>query len=1763
MFVLFFLFALLQLWADPKDPYSLAVREGEPATLVEGCVSAITGDLYLAETDAVVQGYIPLRLPRQYLSGDGKGPLVNWSFINHLEAIYRGGETEHKVTIQEPNGATFAFKCGAEEVYDHFYRKKHTPRFKPPSAQETPGLTNTSQGTISGHSNLKNAYLRLEDEGKYITAYCSDQTTRRYKVHHERKHFKDVFKSEESRKIKYLLESETLPSGHKVLYKYDDGDRLISLRTTSPDTHTTYASATFRYHHKHADKIPHVDIELSDGRKLSYRYEEKDKNFLLRSVVSPQEPEKSILYHAHDKHRGNLVSRIALPELRYFDIDYYDEGKNKVGADEIKIKDRHNPRFLRVKTLKAPVGQDGNPQITHRFYYDIEQRFTDVHDHENARTRYRYSPSMRIEAIERYDTKNQLYHKETFEWSESGDLRSRSFFDNKGSLLFTRRLTYDERGNVLKDELSGNLTGQGGNESYAIKRDYSKDGRDLLLKEEEPNGKTTLFTYHGKTNLISGKFLCEKNQIKKRTFYSYNDQNVLIREMEDDGTTQNPNDFSGMTTRLIKQITPLSSGPYVGMPGTIEEKYGVGAHERLLKKTVLTYTTGGKVAQQDIYDATGSLRYSLKSTYDALGRLLSESNALGQVATYAYDAVGNCITATESSGRRIKTMRYDHSNRLTQVEERGFDAIVRTTHCTYDGKHNKTSEADAFGNTTRYSYDSFGHVLETHLPECLDEKGSKVAPVVKATYDSGGREITRTDAKGHTTTKRYNARSQVTHIMHPDGTEERFVYNLDGALKTQIDAEGQATQYTYDVFGRRTSMTDPNGHTTRYTYNAFHLISVEDAEGYVTTYTYDPAGRKIAEKRQGETTQYIDYDELGRICCVRTGDLHQHTTYDLLNRVIEEQQTDATSGRLYAYVRYTYDEAGNKQTIRRPIMHAEQEERFEYDSFDRQIVHVDALGETRTLYDEHHTNSLGQRVLQKTTTDALGQKTIQTHDSQGQCCCIEIQNRAGDTCSLEEKYYDRSHNIARQVSTLFPQQTKREITWDYNSKNQLIALNEPLGKTTRYTYTPKGLLKETIKPDGVTLTREYDRSGNLTALSSSDRSISYAFTYNKLSQLLTATDLITKQTTIRTLDHQGRLLSEKLGNDLTLSNTYDLTGRRTQLTLPDGSTVTYAHDAAHLRQVSRHDPSGTCQYIHRYELFDHSHHLVSSRPIGDLDPIAYTIAPHGACSSISSPYFSQTVDAYDAVGNILSVTTQSQMHAFAYDDLYQLTHEDGASYTYDSHHNRLQKNDEAYSLNALNQHTSATYDPNGNLLASADTHYTYDALDRLISITTPTTHLTFTYDSFNRRLSKTVQGQTLFFLYDGQNEIGATHTDGRIAQLRILGAAPHAEIGAAIAIELDSRIYAPIHDLFGNVATLIPLDGSSPQHYTYDSFGNHSTTFNANPWRFASKRQDETGLVYFGRRYYDPSLGRWTTADPIGFKGGINLYAFVQNNPLLHHDLYGLSIHTDGFLSLPTPTPSAHLVASSSPSKQLASAPSPSSTDHAPHLMNTLAAAGAAVQGAVGAFLTHPYVQGPLQAFGGFSEASIGGGMVLASQGAFGWPLIVHGLDQFTAGLNTVLTARPKETLTSQLLQKTGMPAHRANMIDSGTSLTGSTGGIAVIRYAQTIIKPIVRLPVNLGVPSFQESVKLWPSAAQGRQVINGIEYSTHALERMAPRGLIQKGNEVYSRGVPPSVVENAIKFGAKSQGNTANEVVYIFEGVRVVTNADSTRIITVYAKGK
>ena len=167
---------------------------------------------------------------------------------------------------------------------------------------------------------------------------------------------------------------------------------------------------------------------------------------------------------------------------------------------------------------------------------------------------------------------------------------------------------------------------------------------------------------------------------------------------------------------------------------------------------------------------------------------------------------------------------------------------------------------------------------------------------------------------------------------------------------------------------------------------------------------------------------------------------------------------------------------------------------------------------------------------------------------------------------------------------------------------------------------------------------------------------------------------------------------------------------------------------------------------------------------------------------------------------------------------------------------------------------------------------------------------------------------TTKFVYDGWNliaervtpvggaETGTTYVWGLDLSQSVQGAGG---IGGLLLQEKDdatgqtkTRLYT--YEANGNVGQLVDgTTGAVVAHYEYDPFGTtltaSGTDANANPFRFSTKyTDDETTLVYYGYRFYSPTLGRWLTRDPIEEAGGFNIYAIGKNNVINEYDLLGL-----------------------------------------------------------------------------------------------------------------------------------------------------------------------------------------------------------------------------------------------------------------------------------
>jgi RHS repeat-associated protein len=239
-----------------------------------------------------------------------------------------------------------------------------------------------------------------------------------------------------------------------------------------------------------------------------------------------------------------------------------------------------------------------------------------------------------------------------------------------------------------------------------------------------------------------------------------------------------------------------------------------------------------------------------------------------------------------------------------------------------------------------------------------------------------------------------------------------------------------------------------------------------------------------------------------------------------------------------------------------------------------------------------------------------------------------------------------------------------------------------------------------------------------------------------------------------------------------------------------------------------------------------------------------------------------------------------------------------------------------------------TYDLDGNLLSDGRWDYTYDAENRITRMQSTSAAATalsgdarridFVYDYLGRRVRKTVYSGSSYgttvsdekFVWNGwlliaklnaasSNALLASYYWGTDLSGNTQGAGG---VGGLLMTQENSNAYLPLYDAMGNVhAMLKASDGSIAAAYEYDAFGRtlradgaDATFAAANPWRFSTKYTDaESGLVYYGHRYYSPSLGRFINRDPIEEQGGLNLYAFCGNSGVNRWDMLGMLVRND------------------------------------------------------------------------------------------------------------------------------------------------------------------------------------------------------------------------------------------------------------------------------
>src|SRR5713101_4972084 len=195
---------------------------------------------------------------------------------------------------------------------------------------------------------------------------------------------------------------------------------------------------------------------------------------------------------------------------------------------------------------------------------------------------------------------------------------------------------------------------------------------------------------------------------------------------------------------------------------------------------------------------------------------------------------------------------------------------------------------------------------------------------------------------------------------------------------------------------------------------------------------------------------------------------------------------------------------------------------------------------------------------------------------------------------------------------------------------------------------------------------------------------------------------------------------------------------------------------------------------------------------------------------------------------------------------------------------------------------SLTYDANGNLTSDGTNTYTWNARNQLVSVSGPVP-ASFQYDPFGRRVSKTIGGTTQY-LYDGANPVQEISGTSASANLLTGGEDEYLQ-------RTDSAgARSFLTDALGSTLALADSTGALQTQYTFEPFGNTSTTgtATANSFAYTGRELDATGLYFYRARYYNPSLQRFISEDPIGLAGGdVNFYSYLRSYPINLIDPFG------------------------------------------------------------------------------------------------------------------------------------------------------------------------------------------------------------------------------------------------------------------------------------
>ncbi len=1093
------------------------------------------------------------------------------------------------------------------------------------------------------------------------------------------------------------------------------------------------------------------------------------------------------------------------------------------------------------------------------FTYD-KKKLTGAADPEGQVMRYSYGKNGRVERI--LDKRDIPVLENTYD--EHRRITGQTFPD--GGVMTYRYI--DERNRICVTEQNGNQI------------TYIRDDQFRNIRTEYEDG-SEQYTYDDKNNCTS--YTDKRNNT---TTYDYDEEGRLTAVTDPLANTRKT--FYDEEGRPVKLLEPDGSAAicHYDEKGRLTQICNPLGHV-----TVLTYKGAGRRPETIIlpdqgemklsYDLRGnitSIKYPderrIKYVYDRLGRVIQSVDGEGNITAYTYDGLDRLIKVTREDGKErtyeynpmgeaVKIVDFDgypsfwEYNELNKPESH-TDKEGRTTRITYDKMWNPAQITDPEGSETTYAYDHLNRLARVTDPlgrstgYTYDPNGNRTAILYPDgtkkvyEYDELNRVITETDERGGVIRTQYDSVGRIVKTTDQAGGETIYVYDGAGNKIKEISPAGEAIVYTYTPLGKVETITYPGGRVESYSYQrGGKLLKHCKGDGTWESYAYDRAGNILSKEAQDGTLTEYGYDCLGRVSRISiNGILHKTYNYDAMGNILAME--DARGN----ITRYQYSPEGNLTGV------------------------IDPEG-NKVLYTYNGRDEL-TGILQLTEEDSVPDKDLWE--------AAALNNNH----SLHLTLFQR--NAAGQIETVTDALGRKEH-YRYDEMGRVISRIDREGKETAFAYYSGGALKEAAYPDGKSVLLSYDALNRLNRVK------------DWLGEICYERDGEGRIT--RVTDYQG---------DQTCYG-WNADGTRKYLKYSDGTRVDYEYDElARLAAIKSGNFTVSCQYDEQNRLMECSR--------GNGIKTLYRYDDTGLISALThigdTGVIEQFAYRYDQAGNPIWIQRQSGepgcsfTHEYTYDRNNRLIKviEDSRllrEYTYDGYGNRTavtrygEEEKTLYHYNSLNQLVEAgdricAYNLKGEFLTEKDGEQEklacrYDSLGRM-------THVFREGELTEQNEYSGLGYRSLSHFPKGQETVSycIDHTDDYAHILMEKGEAQQTYLWKDHDLcGLPGVEAYVLTDAFHTPVQLTDKNGKTRNAYLYDEYGVLEKSREEIPLSIGYTgylKEKKENLYYAGAREYYGESGSFLTKDQSCYidcqnPGSINLYQYVQGNPLRYLDYDG------------------------------------------------------------------------------------------------------------------------------------------------------------------------------------------------------------------------------------------------------------------------------------